>query len=220
MIVFLVSDAVGQDRADRTVSRSNGRPVFSLGVLNDRALELPSPSYPRSILQPKSAGQISVQVSIDLQSGKVLSAKAVSGLKTFRTFAEHAALKARFRPIEIEGNTLVASGLVIYPHPSRKQKAALAKKDLGLPVIVGGVINGRATKLPKPEIKDVGEGGRVKVRVVVDMSGNVIDASAIEGHSNVAAASESAARLAKFSPWNYCCGPPVYVVAYLVYSFR
>lgn len=89
--------------------------------------------------------------------------------------------------------------------------------------ISGGVLNGKAISLPQPEYpptaKRVNASGSVNVQVVVDEKGDVISARAISGHPLLRAASESAARKAKFSPTKLN-GKPVKVTGIVTYKFE
>ncbi len=99
-------------------------------------------------------------------------------------------------------------------------------QDAGEPnnakLISGGVLNGKATSLPKPNYpaaaKAVKAGGAVNVQVTVDEEGNVIAASAVSGHPLLRAASITAARQAKFSP-TMLSGQAVKVTGIIVYNF-
>lgn len=88
--------------------------------------------------------------------------------------------------------------------------------------INGGVINGKALSLPKPEYpaaaQAVKASGAVKVQVVIDEQGSVISASAISGHPLLRAATEQAARQATFKP-TLLSGQPVKVTGLIVYNF-
>lgn len=88
--------------------------------------------------------------------------------------------------------------------------------------ISGGVVNGKATGLPKPPYpaaaKAVKASGAVSVQVLIDEEGNVVSASAVSGHPLLRAASEQAARGARFSP-TMLCGQKVKVSGIIVYNF-
>ncbi|MEP6903058.1 MAG: energy transducer TonB [Actinomycetota bacterium] len=88
--------------------------------------------------------------------------------------------------------------------------------------ISGGVLNGKATSLPKPAYpaaaKAVRAQGAVNVQVTIDESGNVISATAVSGHPLLRAASVTAARQAKFSPTTLQ-GQAVKVTGVIVYNF-
>jgi TonB family protein len=88
--------------------------------------------------------------------------------------------------------------------------------------IIGGVLNGKATSLPKPTYppaaRSVNASGPVTVQVLIDEMGNVIGASAVSGHPLLRAAAVEAAREAKFSPTRLQ-GNPVKVSGVIVYNF-
>lgn len=88
--------------------------------------------------------------------------------------------------------------------------------------ISGGVLNGKATSLPKPPYPALARAARasgtVIVQVTVDESGRVTEARAISGHPLLRAAAEQAARQARFSPTNLA-GQPAKVKGVLSYNF-
>jgi len=88
--------------------------------------------------------------------------------------------------------------------------------------ISGGVLNGKATSLPKPPYpplaRQANAAGTVVVQVVVDEKGNVISASAVSGHPLLRSAAVAAARSAKFSP-TLLSGLPVKVSGVITYNF-
>jgi TonB family protein len=70
--------------------------------------------------------------------------------------------------------------------------------------IEGGVLNSKATSLPKPvypaDAKRLKIGGTVSVHVVVDENGRVVSAQATDGPAALRASAEEAARKATFEP--------------------
>jgi protein TonB len=88
--------------------------------------------------------------------------------------------------------------------------------------ISGGVLNGKATSLPKPAYpaaaRSMHISGTVVVQVLIDEDGNVVSASAASGHPLLKAAAVSAARRAKFSPTKLS-GQPVKVSGVIRYNF-
>ncbi len=90
-------------------------------------------------------------------------------------------------------------------------------------VISGGVLNGKATVLPKPAYpaaaRAVKASGAVNVAVRVDEEGNVESAEAVSGHPLLRAAAVAAARGAKF-PKTMLSGVPVKVTGVLVFNFE
>jgi TonB family protein len=89
--------------------------------------------------------------------------------------------------------------------------------------ISGGVLNGKATSLPKPPYppaaRAVRAEGMVTVQVLVDEKGNVVSATATSGHPLLRSAAVSAARQAKFAP-TMISGQPVKVSGVITYRFE
>lgn len=88
--------------------------------------------------------------------------------------------------------------------------------------VSGGVLNGKATSLPKPiyppAAANVRAEGNVSVQVIVDEKGHVISASAVNGHPLLRPAAAAAALGARFSPTLYA-GQPVKVSGVITYNF-
>ena len=82
-------------------------------VLNSEALDLPLPIYPQLARQIRLSGRVTVQVLID-ESGKVISAKAVTGHAVFIDEAERAAMRARFSPTKINDQPVKIQGVITY----------------------------------------------------------------------------------------------------------
>lgn len=106
------------------------------------------------------------------------------------------------------------------PPPPIKKESPEEPKKTG--TVSGGVVNGRATSLPKPTYSAaalaVGARGKVDVQVTIDETGNVVSAKAISGHPLLREAAERAARSAKFSP-TLLTDKPVKVSGLIVYNF-
>ena len=88
--------------------------------------------------------------------------------------------------------------------------------------ISGGVLNGKALKLPPPQYpaaaRAVKASGAVNVQVTIDEQGNIISASAVSGDPLLRQAAVEAARQAQFAPI-LLNGVPVQVTGVLVYNF-
>lgn len=106
-----------------------------------------------------------------------------------------------------------------YPTPFR---APFPGNSSGGKTISGGVLNGKATDLPKPvyppAARAVGAGGAVNVQVLVDENGNVTSANAVSGHPLLRQSAEQAARNAKFQP-PILGGKPVKINGVIIYNF-
>jgi len=88
--------------------------------------------------------------------------------------------------------------------------------------VSGGVLNGKATSLPKPAYpaaaRAVQASGSVSVQVLISESGSVISATAVSGHPMLRAAAVAAARGARFSP-TLLSGQAVKVSGVITYNF-
>ncbi|HEY0544967.1 MAG TPA: TonB family protein [Pyrinomonadaceae bacterium] len=88
------------------------KPV-SGGVLNGKALQLPSPEYPEIAKRGRIMGMVTVEVVIDV-NGKVISAKATGGPATLQQAAMQAAMRARFSPTTLSGQPVKVAGVINY----------------------------------------------------------------------------------------------------------
>jgi len=90
------------------------------------------------------------------------------------------------------------------------------------PPISGGVLNGKALSLPKPdypaEARAAGTEGVVVIQVTIDELGNVAEARAVSGPRILQEPAVNAALQAKFSPTRLN-GEPVKVTGVLVFNF-
>jgi protein TonB len=88
------------------------RPV-SLGVINGRAIEKPTPAYPAIAKAARAEGIVTVQILLD-ERGKVVSAQATGGHPLLRQAAVEAAYRARFTPTLLSNQPVKASGYITY----------------------------------------------------------------------------------------------------------
>lgn len=88
--------------------------------------------------------------------------------------------------------------------------------------ISGGILNGKAETLVKPEYpaaaRTVRAAGAVNVQVIVDEQGAIISAAAVSGHPLLRQAAEKAALASKLAPTTLQ-GQPVQIVGIIVYNF-
>lgn len=87
--------------------------IKSLGVVNGKATSLPVPVYPAAAISLNIQGSVDVQVTID-ETGKVVSARAVSGHPFLRGPAEKAAYSARFSPTKLSEVPVKVTGVIVY----------------------------------------------------------------------------------------------------------
>jgi TonB family protein len=99
--VIVYNFKIGDDRA------------ISGGILNGKAVELPSPTYPAAARAVKASGTVAVQIVID-ENGDVISATAVSGHPLLRGSATDAARAAKFAPTRLNGAGVKVSGVLTY----------------------------------------------------------------------------------------------------------
>ena len=89
-------------------------------------------------------------------------------------------------------------------------------------VVSGGVLNGKAISKPQPAYPAIAKAARaqgtVTVQILVDESGRVVSASAVNGHPLLQQAAVAAARQARFSP-TLLSGQPVKVSGVITYNF-
>lgn len=90
-----------------------GRAPISGGLLDDKMLSKPAPVYPRAAVASGASGVVKVHVVVD-ESGKVISAKALSGDSLLQEAAVDAAYQARFAPAVMSGLPIKISGTLTY----------------------------------------------------------------------------------------------------------
>ena len=129
---------------------------------------------------------------------------------------------------------LFVTGVYGQIEPAKPEKPAIPK------MITGGVLNGKATSLPKPAYPEEARAdkaeGVVAVDVVIDENGSVVsavsqpndqrprknadgtDADPVEVHPALRTAAETAAMGARFSP-TILSGQPVQIKGRIIYNF-
>src|SRR5437764_614745 len=103
-----------QNMADlKLIANVAPKEPISGGVLNGKAISLPKPPYPPIAKAAHASGTVTVQVTID-ESGKVISAHAVSGHPLLQQSAVQAAYQARFTPTQLSGQPVKVTGVITY----------------------------------------------------------------------------------------------------------
>ena len=87
--------------------------IVSGGVLNGKAISKPQPAYPPIAKAARASGTVTVQIVVD-ESGRVISANAVSGHPLLQQAAVAAARQARFSPTLLSGQPVKVSGVITY----------------------------------------------------------------------------------------------------------
>jgi Ca-activated chloride channel family protein len=108
------------------------------------------------------------------------------------------------------------------PVEEARSAKASAGVEAGKVPVSGGVLNGKALRLPVPiypaAAKTYGAWGKVVVEVTVDEQGKVIEARAVAGHPFLQQAAVHAARQARFTPTKLS-GEPVKIKGTINYVF-
>ncbi|HEX3280568.1 MAG TPA: TonB family protein [Pyrinomonadaceae bacterium] len=99
--------------APPVVERPKPQMIHKSVLLNGEALSLPKPPYPPLAKQLHIQGSVNVQVVIS-ETGKVISAKAVSGNASLTAAAQQAAMQARFSPTVLGEQPVKVSGIITY----------------------------------------------------------------------------------------------------------
>jgi len=81
------------------------------GILNNKALYLPTPEYPAIAAQAKASGAVNVQILID-EMGNIISAHAINGHPLLQATSVAAARQARFSPTSLSGVPVKVSGIL------------------------------------------------------------------------------------------------------------
>lgn len=176
--------------------------IFSLGIVNKKALTLPKPQvgnviHPRHLKIQKEE-IVAVQILIDMD-GIVTSTKAISGHPLLYNACELAAQQAKFSPTLINGLPISVKDLLVYkfkPEGIIDTDIEANDKD-----VIGTPIN---LVKPAPLSCDCKFGGNstVLVEAKIDESGNITEAKAVSGHPMLKTVSEKAARESKVLPAN------------------
>ena len=87
--------------------------IKSMGVITGLATYLPKPVYTEIAKRARAQGSVNVQVLID-ETGRVISAKALSGSPFLTGEAQKAAMQARFAPTLLSNQPVKVSGVITY----------------------------------------------------------------------------------------------------------
>lgn len=92
---------------------TNSCDKFWAGVLDNKALEKPAPSFPAMGKSVRASGTVVVQVCVNGE-GRVIGPKAVSGHPLLQSGAVQAAYRARFTPAPHGDPRIKVSGVLTY----------------------------------------------------------------------------------------------------------
>lgn len=90
------------------------KPIVNKGsLITSQAISLPKPTYPSIARMAGVSGTVAVQILLD-ETGKVISARAISGNHLLQAEAVKAAYQARFSPTILTGQPVKVSGIITY----------------------------------------------------------------------------------------------------------
>lgn len=206
----------------------------SLPVLKGSA----SYTMPQSAIDAEIDGAVVVGVSVDEQGkpsrvwiaagprwpcgkspGKALDELSETLIETLKKVTFTPALKKGKQTGADIGMTMELKNPKLQPPPVEIDPVTGKVKAQ---MISGGVMNGKALSLPKPEYPTAAkrnrDGGSVSVQVVIDERGNVLRAGTLNGAATLQYASRDAACNAQFSR-TLLLGKPVKVSGIITYNF-
>ncbi len=178
----------------QTKDGSTGKPK----VLNDIAINLVQPEYPKIAEDLCVGGKVEVETRFRGETGQVVEAKAISGDVLLHEASVKAAKETKFPPPGMNYSiNYYVTGPIVYDFDGFVKKKC----------IDGGILNGKALNLPKPVINRhlrIKTETEIKVRVLVDVfEGKVVAAHTAAGHPLIRSACENAARKATFTPFQH-----------------
>lgn len=193
---------------------------------------------PQSAIDAEIDGKVTMAIQID-KTGKPTKANVVVGpiwpcsststkvLEDLFANLSEEMLKLQFspafkngKPVETEiGLSFTLKNPKLDPKPVEIDLATGKRKPR---LVSGGILNGKASSLPKPsypaEARATRAGGAVNIQVLIDETGKVIRAGAVNGHPTLQFAARYAACEAKF-PITILSGTSIKVSGVLTYNF-
>lgn len=82
-------------------------------IIESKAISKPAPPYPTIARQTRVQGPVAVQITVD-ETGRVVSARALSGHPLLMQAAVQAAYQARFTPTYLSNQPVKVSGMITY----------------------------------------------------------------------------------------------------------
>ncbi|MCW5959493.1 MAG: TonB family protein [Pyrinomonadaceae bacterium] len=222
--------------------------TISGGVVNGKAVSLPVPEYPAAAAAVGASGAVSIKVLIDTEGKVVeadaISGHPLlrSAAESAARKAKFNPTELSGVPVKVSG-TLVYNFNCPFADKSKCTSESpkigaitrigtsdtpsfptrtLPAEGSGGGTINGGVVSGKALNLPAPKYPAaaaaVGAVGSVKVQVLINEDGNVVSATAVEGHPLLRSSAEKAAMASVFRP-TLLEGRPVKVAGIINYVF-
>ena len=212
------------DSSGETSKENEYIETIPLGLLNDKALKI---SFFRNQAENSRLNEtIKAQVTVNLQKGTVLLAKAISVYGSIKNLVEMSALQTTFKPILNEFPTIYGTGILTFQTKHFTGKTVENKKPKPIITIIkGGILNGKAIVLPKPVYSEKMQNSCVYGKVEVEVlnyapTGRILFAKAILGDEILRKSAEDAARKTTFSVPLINGDKNFYVKGKLIYNFE
>jgi outer membrane biosynthesis protein TonB len=223
----LTNLAVSQDNSvkDKVIPIGQNKPTEDK---LPKPLSYPEPIYPDEVTNADLTGQVRLHIKVDKQ-GKVsvfdsfgpnapCSNLGDPKAKEIRKAVIAATEKAIFEIPMVDGQPTEKSLIIKFDLKPKTKSPADENKKL----VQGGVVNGKALRLPKPEYpigaRYTRAAGAVQVQVLIGEDGKVISAGAVSGDSLLRETSVKTACKALFSP-TLLAGQPVKVSGIITYYY-
>jgi TonB family protein len=197
-------------------------------IFDAKIVSTPVVVIPPEVKETGIGGPVGVLVKINTKGeavdvervggpGPVCSSVDRADVVAIRRAAKTAALGMKFEPATKKGQPIDSTLWVTFNFPQKPKDGKGDEHYTAAPVtditgvrsvavpkmITGGVVNGKALKLPAPvyppAAKAVRASGTVEVRVLIDEEGSIFSAEALSGHPLLRSAARQAACEAKFS---------------------
>ena len=169
---------------------------MSGGVLAGRAVDKPQPVFPAMARHAGIEGPVVVEIVVD-ETGRVTSARALSGHPLLRDAAVEAALKWAFLPTKVEGVPVKVIGTITFNFKRAAGAPAAAPVDVSRKSLLDNVVEGPVPAYP-PALRDERVFGVAVVEVVVDPRGTVVEARGLEGERRLTDAASEAVKRWRF----------------------
>jgi TonB family protein len=199
----------------------------SKSVTGGEALVKVQPVYPAIAKQVNASGEVRVEVIIG-EDGRVIEAKAIYGHPVLRSAAEDTARKWVFKPTLVDGKPVKQPGVLVFlfkapPEPASVPQTESTSAETSRKISVsGGVLQGKAIRKVQPPYPPIARAARVsgavQVQVTISETGEVIEATVINGHPLLRDAALEAARQWMFQPTELSA-VPVKVQGILTFNF-
>ena len=173
---------------------------INAGIVNNKALNIPKPSLPQSghpsHLKLEEGKIVVVEIVVDIGSGRVTYANAISGLPLLHIVCENSARRTKFAPAGNIPPVKVKALLAYKFKPDRTIETDIEEDDKDVAATPINLVE------PSLLFCNCKFGSEPKVAVIAEINerGIVVDAEAISGHPLLKQSSKIAALTSTFVP--------------------